>query len=284
MPIDPKEALGYLGIDPETVEDMDAFKTHVSTTYVPRAEAHKDQDIIKSIFGKVNGSLRNKLKGAGKELGLEDVKWDEVDPTDGIDLLAARAKTHSADLLKQLEEAKKGGKTGGKEVEELSTKYAEAKKLADELKGQLGTWETKYKDLETSVSTREKEARINAQWERAIGGIKPNADVTPLALKGFQAAVKEKFAIEFDDEGTPYAVDATTKKRVPNPNKAHDFLGLDDLVKQYAEAEKLIGGNPAGGKRVGGTATLIGGGAKPQETGSSSDVPARRRVMPRATA
>ena len=283
MPIDPKEALGYLGIDPETVEDMDAFKTHVSTTYVPRAEAHKDQDIVKSIFGKVNGSLRNKLKGAGKELGLEDVKWDDVDPTDGIDLLAARAKTHSADLLKQLEEAKKGGKTGGKEVEELSTKYAEAKKLADELKGQLGTWETKYNELETSVGQEKKKARIDSKWESAFGGIKPNADVSPLAWKGFQVSAKDKFDFDFDDEGEPYVVDRSTRKRIPNPNKAHEFLGLDDLVKQYAEAEKLIGGNPAGGKRVGGTATLLGGAQKQQDT-PSGDTPVRRRVMPRATA
>jgi hypothetical protein len=277
MPIDPKEALGYLGIDPEAVENLDAFKAHVSTTYVPRAEAHKDADVVRAIVGRDKGSLRTKLKTVGKELGV-DAKWDEVEPADGIDLIAAQAKARFADFSTQLEEAKKGAKPG-KEVEELTNKYSEAKKLADELKGQLGTWETKYKDLETSVSQRERQARVNAQWERALGSIKPNEGVTPLAMKGFQAAVKEKFAVEFDDEGTPYAVEAETKKRIPNPNKAHDFLGLDDLVKQYAEAEKLIGGNPQGGKRVGATSTLLGqvqrqepAGAQPQRTG--------RRVMP----
>jgi hypothetical protein len=280
MPIDPKDALGYLGINPEEIADMDAFKAHVSTTYVPRAEAHKDPDIMRAIVGRDKGVLRTKLKGAGKELGLEDVKWDDVDPTEGIDLLTARAKARTAELSSQLEEAKKGGKGAGKDVEELTTKYTEAKKLADELKGQLGTWETKYNELETSVSQREKQARINAQWERAIGGIKPNADVTPLALKGFQAAVREKFAIEFDDEGSPYAVDAQSKKRIPNPNKAHDFLGLDDLVKKYAEEEKLIGGNPKGGTPVKGTSTLLGQPARQPDT-TPPGTPARRQVMPR---
>jgi hypothetical protein len=280
MPIDPKDALAYLGINADEMADIDAFKAHVSTTYVPRAEAHKDPDIMRAIVGRDKGVLRTKLKGAGKELGLEDVKWDDVDPTEGIDLLTARAKARTAELSSQLEEAKKGGKGAGKDVEELTTKYAEAKKLADELKGQLGTWETKYNELETSVSQREKQARVNAQWERAIGGIKPNADVTPLALKGFQAAVREKFAIEFDDEGSPYAVDAQSKKRIPNPNKAHDFLGLDDLVKKYAEEEKLIGGNPKGGTAVKGTSTLLGTPAR-QPDAAPQGTPARRQIMPR---
>jgi hypothetical protein len=277
MPIDPKEALGYLGIDPEAVENIEAFKAHVSTTYVPRAEAHKDADVVRAIVGRDKGSLRTKLKTVGKELGV-DAKWDEVEPADGIDLIAAQAKARFADFSTQLEDAKKGAKPG-KDVEELSNKYAEAKKLADELKGQLGTWETKYKDLETSVSQRERQARVNAQWERALGGIKPNEGVTPLAMKGFQAAVKEKFAVEFDDEGTPYAVEAETKKRIPNPNKAHDFLGLDDLVKQYAEAEKLIGGNPQGGKRVGATSTLLGQ-VQRQEPAGQQAQRTGRRVMP----
>lgn len=277
MPIDANEALAYLGIKPDEMENLDAFKAHVSTTYVPRAEAHKDADIVRAIVGRDKGTLRTKLKGVGKELGV-DAKWDEVEPSDGIDLIAASSKARIAEMTTAMEELKKGAKPG-KEVEELTTKYGEAKKLADELKGQLGTWENKYKDLESSVSQREKQARVNAQWERAIGNIKPNEGVTPLAMKGFQAAVKEKFAVEFDDEGTPYAVEAETKKRIPNPNKAHDFLGLDDLVKQYAEAEKLIGGNPQGGKRVGGTSTLLGQ-TQRQQTAEPTAPRTGRRVMP----
>ena len=278
MPIDPKEALQYLGIDPETVENLDAFKAHVSTTYVPRDKAHLDKDVTSKVFGSVNGALRTKLKGAGKELELADVKWDELDPAEGIDLIAAKAKARTAELSALLEESKKGVKPA-KEVEELSRKYEEAKKFTDELKGQLGTWEQKYTTLEKSVAQREREARINAQWERAMGGLKFNDGITPLAVKGFQASVKEKFAVEFDDEGNPYAVDATSKSRVPNPNKAHDFLGLDDLVKSYAEQEKLIGGNPNAGKVVRSTATMFGGQTQ-QQTQPAQPTQGARRVMP----
>jgi hypothetical protein len=279
MPIDPKEALQYLGIDPETVENLDAFKTHVSTTYVPRDKAHLDKEVTAKVFGSVNGALRTKLKGAGKELELADVKWDDLDPAEGIDLITAKAKARTAELSALLEESKKGVKPA-KEVEELSRKYEEAKKFTDELKGQLGTWEQKYTTLEKSVAQREREARINAQWERAMGGLKFNEGITPLAVKGFHASVKEKFAVEFDDEGNPYAVDATSKSRVPNPNKAHDFLGLDDLVKSYAEQEKLIGGNPNAGKPVRSTATMFGGQTQQQTQTQPQPQQGGRRIMP----
>jgi hypothetical protein len=277
MPIDPKEALQYLGVNAEEMENIDAFKAHVSTTYVPRDQAHKDPEIAKQIFGKVNNGLRTRLKGVGKELGI-DAKFDELDPADGIDLLAASAKARTAELSQQLDELKKGIGKPGKEVEELTTKYNEAKKLADDLTGRLGDWESKYNNLEQTVQQRERQARIDAQWERAIGGLKFNEGVTPLAVKGFHAAVREKFAVDFDDEGTPYAIDAVAKKRVPNPNKAHDSLSLDDLVKSYAEQEKLIGGNPQGGKPVRSTTTLLGG---QQQQHAATDQPTTgRRVMP----
>jgi hypothetical protein len=278
MPIDPKEALQYLGINPEEVENLDAFKAHVSTAYVPRDKAHLDKEVTSKVFGTVNGALRTKLRSVGKELEVSDVKWDELDPAEGIELIAAKAKARTAELSALLEESKKGVKPA-KEVEEWQRKYDEAKKLGDDLKGQLGTWEQKYTSLEKSVAQREREARINAQWERAIGGLKFNEGITPLAIKGFQAAVKEKFAVEFDDEGNPYAVDAGTKSRVANPNKAHDFLGLDDLVKSYAETEKLIGGNPNAGKPVRSTATMFGGQPQPQQKTEQQGTPVRR-VMP----
>jgi hypothetical protein len=192
--------------------------------------------------------------------------------------VAASAKARAAELSQQLEELKKGAGKPGKEVEELTTKYNEAKKLTDDLTGRLGEWENKYNTLEQTVQQREKQARIDAQWERALGGLKFNEGVTPLAVKGFHAAVREKFAVDFDDEGSPYAIDAVAKKRVPNPNKAHDSLSLDDLVKSYAEQEKLIGGNPQGGKPVRSTATLLGG---QQQQQAATDQPATgRRVMP----
>lgn len=281
MPIDPKQALDYLGVNAEEMESIDAFKEHVNKTYVPRAEAHKDADITKTIFGKANGALRTKFKGVAKELDINDVKWDEIEPSDGIDLIAAAAKGRTAELSKQIKELQAGAAKPSKDVEELTRKYDEAKKLQEQLTEQLGGWENKYKELEGSVSKRERESRVNAQWERALGGIKANEGISPLAIKGFHAAVKEKYAVEFDDEGTPYALDLSTKKRVPNPNKAHDFLGLDDLVKQYAEAEKIIGGNPQGGRPVRQTVGLLGG-QQQQAPAHQDQRPAtsRRTVMP----
>lgn len=278
MPIDPKQALEYLGVNPDEVESIDAFKEHVSKTYVPRSEAFKDEEIQRQIFGKVNNTMRSRLKNVAKEIGI-DAKFDDIEPTDGIDLIAAGAKAKLVEYETKLSEAQKGNKPA-KEVEEWQRKYDEASKKVEALTGNLTEWETKYKDLEGSVAKREREARINAQWENAFGSLKFNEGVSPLAVKGFQVAVRDKYAIDFDDEGSPYAIDVTTKKRVPNPNRAHEFLGLGDLVKQYAEQEKLIGGNPQGGKPVRQTMTMLGGSATQRQDTPTGDAPKGRRIMP----
>lgn len=278
MPIDPKQALEYLGVNPEEVESLDAFKEHVSKTYVLRSEAIKDEEVQRQIFGKVNNTMRARLKNVAKDIGI-DAKFDEIDPTDGIDLIAAGAKAKLVEYESKLAEVQKGHKPA-KEVEEWQRKYDEASKKVEALTGNLAEWEAKYKDLESNVTKRERETRINAQWERAFGGLKFNEGVSPLAVKGFQVAVRDKYAIDFDDEGSPYAIDVTTKKRVPNPNRAHEFLGLDDLVKQYAEAEKLIGGNPQGGKPVRQTMTLLGGTSTQRQDTPAGEAPKGRRMMP----
>jgi len=281
MPIDPKAALEYLGINPEAEDmDLDKFKAHVSSAYVPRAEAHKDADISKMVLGKTMGSLRTKLNSVASDLGVEG-NWKDIDPTEGIEVLGAAVKGRVATFQQELEEAKKGTKSN-KDIEALQKQYEEAKKQAEDFKGRLGEWEGKYRELEGSVQKREREARINAQWERALGSVKFGEGVSPLAVKGFTAAVRERYAVEFDDEGNPYAIDATTKKRVPNPNKAHDSLSLDDLVKSYADQEKLTAGNPNAGKPVRTTVSLLGGQQQQQTQQQPGPLPARRRVMPTA--
>lgn len=283
MPIDPKQALEYLGVNPEEIETFDQFKEHVGKTYVLRSNAHLEDDIVNAALGKTYGSLRTKLSSAAKELGL-NVDFSALKPAEGIELLAAGAKATLGKFQEELNEAKKGGKTGGKEIEEIQRKYEEATKKVEALTGNLTEWEQKYNNLESTVKQRERDARIEAQWERAISGLKFNEGISPLAIKGFQAEVRSRYAVDFDDEGKPYAVDALSKKRVPNPNKAHDFLGLDDLVKAYAEQEKLIGGPPNNGKPIRQTTSLFAGAApapvQQQAVQGGGAAPVRRTVMP----
>ena len=279
MPIDPIAALKYLGFDPETVENDEVFKAEVTKTYVKRENAHADDEIAARIFGKVNGTLRSKLKAHAKELGI-DGEFDKLDPVDGIDLLGKTTKTRFLEHATAMDDIKKGIKPA-KEVEELERKYTESKSLSDQLKEQLGSWETKYKDLEGSVQKREKQSRVDAQWERAFGGLKFNEGTSKLTVEGFKHAARAKYEIGFDDEGAIYAMDATTKKRVPNPDKAHDSLPVDELVRAYAAEEKLIGGTPQGGTRVRKTMSLLGGETETRKVEVADDGLPKQRLMPR---
>jgi hypothetical protein len=278
MPIDPKEALGYLGIDPEAVENLDAFKAHVSTTYVPRAEAHKDADVVRAIVGRDKGSLRTKLKTVGKELGV-DAKWDEVEPADGIDLIAAQAKARVAEMSSALEEAKKGGKTP-KEMEELRTQYDRIKGEYEQRGSIIEQLQTEFTGFKQSVEKEKYDWQINQHWNNHLAKITPNADVDPLKKRGFEALLRDRVKLDIDPESKGViALDATTGKQFINPNKMHTSFTVDEVFKQIATEAGIVGGNPQGGKRVGATSTLLGqvqrqepARAQPQRTG--------RRVMP----
>ena len=47
MPIDPKDIASYIGADPESFDDAEAFKQHFDTTYVKRELAHVDKEVAK---------------------------------------------------------------------------------------------------------------------------------------------------------------------------------------------------------------------------------------------
>jgi hypothetical protein len=281
MPIDPKDALGYLGINPEEIADMDAFKAHVSTTYVPRAEAHKDPDIMRAIVGRDKGVLRTKLKGAGKELGLEDVKWDDVDPTEGIDLLTARAKARTAELSSQLEEAKKGGKTP-KEVEEQRAQFDRMKGEYEQRGSIIEQLQTEFNEFKENTEKEKRTWQIEEHWKNYRSKITPNADIDPLKMKGFEALLRERVKLDIDTESKKViALDATTGKQFVNPNKLHTVFEPDEVFKQIATEAGIIGGNPQGGKPVKGTSTLLGQPARQPDT-TPPGTPARRQIMPRA--
>jgi hypothetical protein len=87
-------------------------RSAADTTYVRSANWRTPTRTIASkVFGKVNGTLRNNLKGAAKELGRSrGVDFEALDPTEGIKALAKSVKEQPYYAGRQsLDTAKKGG-------------------------------------------------------------------------------------------------------------------------------------------------------------------------------
>jgi hypothetical protein len=208
-----------------------------------------------------------------------DAKWDEVEPADGIDLIAAQAKARFADFSTQLEEAKKGTKPG-KEAEELRTQYDRIKGEYEQRGSIIEQLQTEFTGFKQSVEKEKYDWQINQHWNNHLAKITPNADVDPLKKRGFEALLRDRVKLDIDPESkSVIALDATTGNQFINPNKMHTSFTVDEVFKQIATEAGIVGGNPQGGKRVGATSTLLGQ-VQRQEPAGQQAQRTGRRVMP----
>lgn len=276
MPIDPKDIAAYIGADPETFETPEAFKEHFDTTYLKRELAHTDKEVASKVFGKVNGTLRNNLKGAAKELGIDGVDFETVDPTEGIKALAKSVKDSHTKLMADLEAAKKGG-ASSKDIEAIQESLKAKEREVEALRGNAKEWETKYQELDTTIKTREAKAREEAFYDSALEGIQFRSDVNKYAIDGFKLALRQQYKPDFSD-GSPKVLDKDGKI-VMDPTKAQTFRSIKDIAKELAEQEKLIGEVKAPPVRKVISTTAAGLGTPNQPPPSPGGVRGRR-VMP----
>lgn len=275
----PEDIVTALDLKPEEFADVNEFVEKFGTEWVRKAEAAKDPDIHKSVMGAANNIIRGKAKKAFGVLGFDDVKVDELDPGDLFGLVAERIPPK----LTALEEAAKKGSKGGEEVEKLKTQLAEATKTIQDTKALHQSAVQAYNDLDLSVKTSAKENRISAEWDRAIGAQKFRQGLSEFEKEGFLSRMRKEFKVEFDEAGAPYAADASTGHRIPEPGKAQKFLDLPSLVAMKVKEFKLDEVNPHGNKPVGGqrpTHTPI---VPPQRRPTEPQLPERseRLVHPR---
>lgn len=272
MPIKPEDILTALDIDPEQFEDVKGFTDHFGKEWTRVSEAAQNDEIAKAVFGKINFALRQRAKKAFSAFGIEGVKVDDHDPTELIDMLATKGAERFTGRIAELEAAVKEGGSG-KAVKEMEAKLAEAMKRAADMETLSAQQAKKYEELESSVRQRETEAKINAEWERALGGIKWKQGIDDLTRDGFVARVKKEYQVKFDDEGKPYAADINGN-RVADPVKAQKFLDLGALVGSKAKEYKLdeAAGNPQGGKPVSQNKIII---QPPSGGGGEGDKPLR---------
>lgn len=277
MPIEPQAVIEYIGVDLTSFEDVEAFKEHFNSSFVKRDLAHADKEIAAKVFGKVNGTLRNSLKGVGKELELEGIDFESIDPTEGIKQLGNTLKELRKKERAEIEASKKGGGTS-KELDEIRQKYEAQTRELEALRPKLSEWETKYNELDGSVKQREAKAKEDAFYEEAFHGIKFREDLTPFAIDGFKSAYRTAYKPDFYDGGT--RVLDKEGKIVMDPSKAQTYRSAQDIAKEWAEKEKLIGTAAAPPVRKVVTTTSAALGTQTQTPTQPVAGMRSRRVMP----
>jgi hypothetical protein len=160
------------------------------------------------------------------------------------------------------------------------------KKEKEAFAAQALEFKSKYDELDTSVKSKAAKEREDAEWNKAYSALQFREDVSPLMKKGFDSEVREKYKLEFGDDGTRKVL-GKDGQILMDKKRAQTFASLEDLLKAEAEAAKLIGGAPAGGtpvrKTINTTAAGLSGQTAPQTAPRPSGPGARpqRTVMPR---
>ena len=276
MAVDPKEALGVLGYDPEAFETVDDFKAKVEEEWVKSAEAHLNPEINKRAFGKANGSMVAKAKQYAKQMGLDvEIKTDVASEAWETVMVAAETKFKSFE-----DQIKEAGKVKGnsKEVEELTRQYSELQKKFTDTDGLYKTAIQKYDELENGIKSEKMQAKVDGIYAKAEDGIKFKEGMSKYELDGFRAHIRRNFHVKFDDEGKEYVTDANGD-RIKDAKKAAAFLDLATVIKTEAEKEKLTG-TPQGGTPVRRTLPMSTP-QTPQQVPPQAGARQARQVMPR---
>jgi len=278
MPIDPKAGLEYLGFDPEAFDDVDAFKTAADSIYVRRELAHTDKEIHGKALGKTNNLIRGNLKSVAKDFAIEGIDFDTLDPTEGVKLFGKAVKDNFSKLTGEVEALKKGGGSS-KDIADLQAKLDSMAKENEAFKADASKWQTEATEIKGKWDQYETTKKVDAFYDDAFKGLKFREDLTPFAIDGFKTAVRQSYKPDFYDGGV--RVLDKEGKIVMDPAKAQTYRNPQDIVKEWAEKEKLIGAAAAPAVKLTRSTTAAGLGVQPTQTTAPAQPGRRERtVMP----
>jgi hypothetical protein len=187
MPIDFKEVAGFTGIE---AEDFDTFKEAFNEKFVPKEQHSKT-------LGELNGKALHELTKTAKELGVEvdDIKGKQL--LEAVPVLREKLKGRLAEI--------EGQKSAS--AEEIEAKYKadldKWKQKATDYTQLLETTKSEYEGFKSQVETDKRQFQINTHFDKSLGGLKFSESANEFTRKGFVSTVREKYAFDLSDEGSP---------------------------------------------------------------------------------
>lgn len=234
-----KDIFEYLGVSTE-IDSVDKFKSAFNGKFLPLEQAHTNEEVVSKVIGKKFGSQKTVAKRIAKEFDIDlDEEILKQEPEKIFEHISKSAKT-------KIEELDTLVKTNGDDaIKEWQEKYQKVEAKAKD-------YETSTKSLREELDKVKKDKdesirsfKINAVKKDILSGLKFSKSANDFARKGFEATIAEKYVIDFDDKDEPYVADVKTGQRMPNPNKAGDFLGIKDVFAMEAESGGLLEKNNA---------------------------------------
>lgn len=244
------ELLKFIAPEILEAEDLEQAKQILTSTFIKKSEAAKDEDVRKQVSGSLLGKLDTFVNQQAKQLNVEfdeGVKSGKLE--DKLSFLTNKVsenlETYKSQIDKGVgEDFKKKLETEFQsKIDKLNLDLQTKTEMLDNTVQKLTTIETEYK-------TKERNRIITDAFQKAKSEIQFSPEADNLKLKGFEATFNEKYIVELDDNNAVVVLESATKKPIQNPNKMNDFLGLSDVLKKEAEENNLLQKAAAAGSKV----------------------------------
>lgn len=250
MPVELKDLAEYLGYNEEALkgfENVDAFKAHADKEFIRRANATKDPELKKQMFGEVFGIQETKVKQAAKKFGIE-FKPEEIKDKSPIDIAEIALEKFASVSNAAMEDLK--GKVGkpDKMVQEWEEKYNKLKSSFEDTKNLLDTTKNEFTSYQEKTANEIKNAKLNFQKEQLLGGIQWKPGIKDIEKQGFLSIIEKTAKFDFD-ENNQFVVKDAEGRFIPNKAKHGEFMKPDEWLKDLAVKSEVVAINPhANGK------------------------------------
>lgn len=237
MAVEAKEVLDYLGIDLSEDATLDTFKTTFNTAFIKKDLAVQDEEVQRAIIGEQTRKFATELKRTAKESGIELGEEETKLPVgDLARLLVSKKDEQYTSKIAEIEKKSLKPSEQVKEWEEkynsLNTKFSDVDKMREDLAAKLEAKENEFVTFQKDFKLNETRKDI---WSKANSFISDKA--SDLERTGFQSYINQNYTIELDGD-TPVIL--KEGHRIPDPNKAGEFLDPLTAIKMEAANNKIL--------------------------------------------
>lgn len=232
-----KDLTEYLGIELGEDATIDTFKESFSSQFVRKDRAADDEEIQKAIFGKQTREFATEVKRAAKESGIELSEEEAKLPVKDLVRLLPTKKDEF--YTGQIEKLKEGAKKPSEAVQEWEQKYNQLNNKYEDtvslLNNTKSTLEQKEQEFVTFQKNFKKNEVVKDVWSKANSFISDTA--SELEKTGFVSYINSNYTIDLEDDKPIILKDG---HRIPDPNKAGEFLDPITAIKMEAEKNKIL--------------------------------------------
>ena len=232
-----KDLTEYLGIELGEDATIDNFKESFSSQFVRKDRAADDEEIQRAIFGKQTREFATEVKRAAKESGIELSEDEAKLPVKDLVRLLPTKKDEF--YTGQIEKLKEGAKKPSEQVQEWEQKYSQLNNKYEDtvnlLNNTKSTLEQKEQEFVTFKKDFKKNEAVKDVWSKANSFISDTA--SELEKTGFVSYINQNYTIDLEDDKPVILKDG---HRIPDPNKAGEFLDPITAIRMEAEKNKIL--------------------------------------------